>query len=253
MSEIICRFYKELNDFLPSVCRRLDFKSEFKGRESVKDKVEALGVPHTEVDVILVNGRSMGFDYILKNGDYVSVYPITKPLKMPGVTHLKCLPTGSPRFIADINIHDIAKTMRALGLDVFQDSTLSPQEIVDISIHEKRIILTTSRQLLKRKRVVHGIFIRQDNRESQIQKIVNCFSLKGLCKPFSRCLLCNTILDMVAKESVWERIPPKTRHRCNDFARCPSCDRLYWKGTHYRKIRDKVDRIMGATSLDMQT
>lgn len=253
MPEIICRFYEELNDLLPHVCRRRDFRSEFKGRESVKDKVEALGVPHTEVDVILVNGRSVGFDYILENGDYISVYPMTETLKMPDITHLKCLPTGSPRFIADINIHDIARTMRALGLDVFQDSTLSPQEIVDISINEKRIILSTNRQLLKRKRVVHGIFIRQGNRESQVQKIVCSLSLKGLCKPFSRCLLCNTILKMVVKESVWERIPPNTRNHCSDFSRCPSCDRLYWKGTHYRKIRDKVDRIMGSTSLDMQT
>lgn len=225
------------------------FDSQFKGRESVKDKVEALGVPHTEVDVILVNGRSVGFDYILEDGDYISVYPMTETLKIPDITHLRCLPTGSPRFIADINIHDIARTMRALGLDVFQDSALSPQEIVDISINEKRIILTTSRQLLKRKRVVHGIFVRQSNREAQIQKIVNCFSLKGLCKPFSRCLLCNTLLETVAKESVMERIPPKTRNYCNDFARCPSCDRLYWKGTHYQKIKAKVDRILSTASL----
>ena len=242
-----------MNDFLTPVCGKRDFKSEFKGRESVKDKIEALGVPHTEVDLILVNGRSVGFDYIIEDSDYISVYPVIEPpLTMPNITHLRRLPTGNSRFIADINIHDIVKTMRALGLDVFEDPIFSPEEIVDISINEKRIVLSTSRKLLKRKRVVHGIFIRHGDREAQVQKIVDSLSLKGLCKPFSRCLLCNTLLEMVAKESVWERIPPKTRNHCNDFARCPSCDRLYWKGTHYQKIKAKVDRILCSAPLDMQ-
>jgi uncharacterized protein len=134
--------------------------------------------------------------------------------------------------------------MRALGLDVFEDLTLSPKEIVHMSRNEKRTILTGSPNLLKRKRVTHGIFIRSGNREEQIRRIVDRLSLKDLCRPFSRCLICNTLLEVVAKDVVWERIPMKTRRHCNDFARCPSCDRLFWKGTHYEKIKAKVDRIL---------
>jgi len=247
--KVTCRFHGELNEFLPPVRRMHEFESRFKGRESIKDKIEALGAPHTEVDVILVNGRSMGFDHILEDGDVIDVYPSAETPVMSGVRHLKHLPMGSPRFIADINIHDVVKMMRALGLDVLEDRTFSFEELIEISVDEGRILLSSSKELLKRKRIVHGIFIWQGNREAQIQKIVDDLSLKRLCKPFSRCLLCNTLLEFVPKEIVWERIPPKTRKRVSEFARCPACDRLYWKGTHYRKIKKKVDRILFPISL----
>lgn len=243
--KITFRFYEELNDFLPNHLRKRDFGSKFKGRQSVKDKIESLGVPHTEVDLILVNGKSVDFGYILEDGDQISVYPVFETLDIQGVTRLRRLPLRRPRFIADVNIHDIVKTMRLLGLDVFEDKTLSPDEIVHISRKERRIILTGSPNLLKRRGVTHGIFIRSGNREEQIRRIVERLSLKDLCRPFSRCLLCNTLLEAVEKEAVRERIPPKTRRRCSDFARCPSCDKLFWRGNHYEKIEVKVDRILG--------
>jgi uncharacterized protein with PIN domain len=248
MPEIMCRFYGELNDFLPTAGQKQKFCSPFKGRESVKDKVEALGIPHTEVDVIVVNGQSVGFDYILENGDDISVYPWTEAIMLPKVTRLKRLPADPSRFVADINIRDVVKTMRSLGLDVLEDPTLSAKEIIDISLKDGRIILSGSRQLLKRKRVAYGIFIRRDHREAQIQRIIKMLSLKSHCSPFTRCFLCNTNLEKVSKESVWKRIPPRTRRRCNTFARCPSCDRLYWNGTHYQKIRAKVDRILAIST-----
>lgn len=242
--KITCRFYGELNLFLPNHLKWRDFKVGFKGRESVKDKIEALGVPHTEVDLILVNGKSVDFSHILKDGDNIGVYPVFETPDIQGFIHLSCMPLGKIRFIADVNIHDIVKIMRALGLDVVEDLTLSPEEIVHISKEEERTILTGSKALLKRRRVTHGIFIRPGNREEQIQRIVVRLSLRDLCRPFSRCLLCNTLLEAVAKDAVWERIPPKTRRRFNDFARCPSCGRLFWKGSHYEQIGAKVERIL---------
>ncbi len=246
MGRITFRIHGDLNDFLPYALRNRAFQSRFKGRESVKDKIEALGVPHPEVDVILVDGRSVGFDYILEDGDNISVYPLAESAALKGIVHLKPLPVGKPRFIGESNIYDVVKTMRALGLDVVEDSALSPSEIIDKALNEGRIILSSSRQLLKQKRVVHGIFIREGNRELQIQRIVDSLSLKEICRPFSRCLLCNTPLERVAKEKAWERIPPGSRSRCDEFAGCPSCDKLYWRGTHYQKIKAKVDRILSA-------
>lgn len=245
MMKITCRFYEALNDFLPTHLQKRAFIGTFKGRVSVKDKIEALGVPHTEVDLILVNGNSVDFSYILQDGDQISIYPVFETLDIEGVTRLRPMPLGNPKFIADVNIHDIVKTMRALGLDVFEDVTLSHREIVRISRKENRTILTGSPNLLKRKQVTHGIFIRPGNREEQVRRIVDRLSLPDLCNPFSRCLRCNTLLEGVAKDLVWERIPPKTRRHCKDFARCPTCDRLFWKGTHYQKIKAKVDRILG--------
>ena len=84
MPEVTFRFYEELNDFLPAGKRKRDFQSPFKGRESIKDKIEALGVPHTEVDLILVNGNSVDFGYILQDRDRISVYPVFETLDIQG-------------------------------------------------------------------------------------------------------------------------------------------------------------------------
>ena len=64
MPKATFRFYEELNDFLPKHRRKTDFEAKFKGKRSIKDMIEALGVPHTEIDLILVNGKSVDFNYI---------------------------------------------------------------------------------------------------------------------------------------------------------------------------------------------
>lgn len=246
MPQITCRFYEELNDFLPLDCRKREFSSTISIGQSVKDKIESLGIPHTEVDLILVNGQSVGFDHGLRDGDRMSVFPMFESLDITGLTRLRQLPLRKPRFMADHNIRDVVKMLRALGLDVIENKDLSPAEMVGTAISENRILLTGNRQLLKLKRVTHGIFVRQADRENQVQMIVRKLCLEDLCKPFSRCLLCNTGLLKVKKDDVWDRIPPKVRNRCHEFARCPVCDRLYWKGTHYQSIQKRIDRILGA-------
>jgi uncharacterized protein with PIN domain len=244
MSEATFRFYEELNDFLPSDRRKVDFQCGFKGRESVKDMIEALGVPHTEVDLILVNGTSVDFEYILQDGDRISVYPVFESLDIADVTHLREIPLRETRFIADVNIHDIVTYMRALGLDVYLDPTLSPSDIIRISEEEKRTILTKSRKLLKHREVSHGIFIRPGTLVQQIRAIVDFLSLHKRVAPFSRCLRCNNPLVRVSKESVFDRIPPKARAFYDEYSYCSACDRIYWKGTHFVKIKEVVDEIL---------
>ena len=245
MPQITCRFYEELNDFLPLACRKREFPSAISIGQSVKDKIESLGIPHTEVDLILVNGQSVGFEHGLRDGDRMSVFPMFESLDITGLTRLRQLPLRNPRFMADHNIRDMVKMLRALGLDVAENKDFSPEEMVDAAISENRIILTGNRQLLKRKRVTHGIFVHSTDRENQVRLIVRRLCLEDLCKPFSRCLLCNTCLVKVEKDDVSDRIPPKTRNRCHDFARCPACNRLYWKGTHYQHIQKRIERILG--------
>ena len=160
MPKAILRFYEELNDFLPRKRRKIDFEAEFKGKRSVKDMIESLGVPHTEIDLILVNGKSVDFDYILNDGDRISIYPEFESFNIENVTRLRKTPIRRTRFIADIDLGDIVKYMRVLGFDVFYDPSSSPKEIIDISKGEKRIILTKSRKLLKFNYVTHGIYIR---------------------------------------------------------------------------------------------
>jgi uncharacterized protein len=238
------RFYEELNDFLPKHRRKTDFEATFKGKRSIKDMIEALGVPHTEIDLILVNGNSVDFNYILQDKDRVSVYPVFESLNITNVTRLRKIPLRRNKFIADINLGDIVKYMRVLGFDLYYDPLFSTHEIIELSKRENRIILTKSRKLLKFKEVSHGIFIRPGTTIKQIIQILDYLDIKDNIKPFSRCPGCNTLLHIVPKEKILDRIPPKTKEFCDQYVQCPSCDKIYWKGTHFIHMKKVVRQIL---------
>ena len=244
MPKITFRFYEELNDFLPKNRRKADFETMYKGKRSIKDMIESLGVPHTEVDLILVNGKSVDFNYILQDKDRVSVYPVFESLNITNVTHLRKTPLRRNKFIADINLGNIVKYMRALGLDLFYDSLLSTREIIEISERENRIILTKNSKLLKFKDVSHGIFIRPGTTTEQIRRIIDYLDIKDDIKPFSRCLQCNTLLDVVPKENILNKIPPMTIEFCDEYFQCQSCGKIYWKGTHFINMMRVLKQIL---------
>jgi uncharacterized protein with PIN domain len=244
MSKAIFRFYEELNDFLPKRRRKTDFRVDFKRRRSVKDMIEALGVPHTEIDLILVNGKSVDFAYVPKDGDRISVYPVFESLNIENVTRLRKVPLRKTKFIADIHLGDIVKYMRALGFDVFFNPSFSSRKIIDISKMENRIILTKSRRLLKFKEVTHAIYIRPGTTAEQIKRILDYLDIKDSINPFSRCLRCNSVVKSVPKESIADRIPPKTKEFCDQYTYCKFCDKIYWNGTHYIKMNKAIDHIL---------
>jgi uncharacterized protein with PIN domain len=244
MEKATFRFYEELNDFLPGYRRKTDFVTTFKGKRSIKDAIEALGVPHTEIDLILANGKSVDFHYILRDKDRVSVYPVFESLNIAAVTRLRKLPLRRSKFIVDNNLGKMAKYMRVLGLDIYYDPLLSAGEIIKISNTENRIILTRSKKLLKFKDVIHGMFIRPGTTAQQIRRIIDCLDIKDIVDPFSRCLGCNSLLQPVPKEEILDRIPPKTKAFCDEYARCRSCDKIYWKGTHCLHMKKVVKQIL---------
>jgi len=251
MARATFRFYEELNDFLPKQKRKTDFALTFNDKRSIKDAIESLGVPHTEIDLILVNGKSVDFNYILQDQDRVSVYPVFESLNIADVTHLRKLPLRRTHFIADINLGKLAKYMRVLGLDLYFDPMLSPREIVEISNKENRIILSTSRKLLKFKDVSHGIFVRPGTTVQQIKQIIDYLDIKDVVAPFTRCLQCNSLLDTVPKEQILDRIPPKTREHCDAYVLCRSCDKIYWQGTHCIQMQKVVRQILGPWYYDV--
>ena len=111
------RFYEELNEFLPHHKRKTEFVYHFHGAPSVKDAVEAIGVPHVEVDIILVNGISVSFSRKLSDGDRISVYPVFESFDVSAVTHLRARPLREPRFILDVHLGRLAKYLRLCGFD----------------------------------------------------------------------------------------------------------------------------------------
>jgi len=207
MPKVTFRFYEELNDFLPKHKRKTDFEAEFKEKRSIKDTIEALGVPHTEIDLILVNGKSVDFNFSLLNNDRVSVYPVFESFNIRDVTLLREFPLRRHKFIADPSLGNMVKYMRGLGFDLYYDSLLSTRKIIEISKRENRIILTKSRRLLKSKKVTHGVFIHPGTTTEQIRQIIDYLDIKDNIKPFSRCLPCNTRLKIISNEKCLNRTP----------------------------------------------
>jgi len=117
-SQAFFRFYAELNDLLPSRKRKeLEHEFSFFGKNTVKDAIESFNIPHTQVDLIVVNQVSVGFDYLLNPGDRVSVYPVFETLDISPVTRLRPKPLRHPAFILDVHLGKLARLMRMAGFD----------------------------------------------------------------------------------------------------------------------------------------
>ncbi len=237
------RFYAELNDFLPAAKRQRTIDYSFYGAPSVKDAAEALGVPHPEIDLILVNGTPVSFSYKIKNGDRISVYPEFELLNISSVNRLRPHPLRKPKFITDVNLGRLVKKLRLLGFDTLYSNAWPPKEIIRRASTEKRIILTKSKALLKNKRISRGYWVRSEEVSGQTAEVVKKFDLFTQIKPFSCCSVCNGLIFPVSKEAVYTELPERTKHYFNEFYRCEGCKRVYWKGTHYQKIVQFIEKI----------
>lgn len=243
MHRIQIRFYEELNDFLPKEKRKKRIEHQYIGRTSVKDLIESLGVTHTEVDLILVNGKSVRFEYLINDGDDISVYPVFESLDISDVQHLRPKPLRKPKFICDVHLGKLAMYLRMMGFDVYYKNDLLDEEIVRISSKERRAILTKDRGILKRNEVTHGYFVRNTKVEKQVKEVIKRFDLWKAIKEFTRCLECNTELIKIAKQKIVGNIPLKVNQSQEEFFKCPGCEKLYWKGTHHQKMLSFVKKI----------
>lgn len=246
MNSACFRFYEELNEFLPPLRRKKDIDYAFGGSPSVKDAIEALGVLHVEVDLIIVNGEPVDFTYRLKNGDRVSVYPVFEALDISQVSHLRARPLRTVKFVLDVHLGRLAKYLRLCGFDTLFSTLFSDPEIIDIGIAEKRVILTRDKGILKNGRVTHGYWIRSQDHEEQLKEVFLRFDLKDQVRMFTRCIKCNTILEEVPKEEIKDRLLTNTSLYFSNFKRCPGCDRIYWDGSHYDNMKRIITRLTGS-------
>ncbi len=241
--QITVRFYEELNDFLPAEKRKKSFPFEVQVNSSVKDTIEALGIPHTEVDLILVNSQPVDFNYNLKSNDYISVYPKFESLDISQVTKVRKQPLRKTKFILDVHLGQLAKYLRLLGFDTYYTNHLSDPEIIDKSIDENRIILTRDYGILKHKQVTHGYFVRSQDSKTQLKEVMQRFDLKDKIKPFSRCSVCNGMVRKVEKKKIEHLLLEKTKNYFTRFYQCTSCQKIYWEGSHYEDIKRLIHNI----------
>ena len=157
------RFYEELNDFLPAEKRKIKFEHSFVDRTTIKDMIESLGVPHIEIDLILVNGKSANFSYLVKDKDEISVYPVFESLDISDVQHLRPNPLREPKFVLDVHLGKLARYMRMFGFDTAYKNNFADDDLIKISLNEKRTILTKDKEILKRNDVTHGYWVRNEN------------------------------------------------------------------------------------------
>jgi uncharacterized protein len=235
------RFYEELNDFLPSRFKKETFYHPFKGNPSVKDLIESIGVPHTEVDMILVNGESVDFSYRVKDGDHISVYPEFEALDISGSQHLREMPLRTTRFVLDVHLGKLTRYLRMLGFDCLYDNSFSDDQIIATSLKETRIILTRDKMMLKNRKITHGYWIRSVDPEQQVREIVNKFDLVRSFNPLSRCVECNSEIVGIGKDEILDRLPEKTRLYYNSFMICSGCKRIYWEGSHFVRMKKFIE------------
>lgn len=229
---IYVRFYAELNDFLSPVRRQTTIQRELAGPTAVKDLIEGLGVPHTEVDLILINGESVNFDRRVADGDHVSVFPVFESIDIGAVTRVRPEPLRELRFVVDGHLGRLAAYLRLAGFDTLYGRDCGDEELAAIASRERRVLLTRDQPLLMRRAITRGYFVRATEPRRQLREVVGRFDLASAAQPFRRCLRCNTLLRPVPKSEVLDRLPPKTRQRYSVFYRCAGCDRIYWQGTH---------------------
>ena len=214
---------------------------------SVKDLVEAVGVPHPEVALILVDGRPVGFDHRVSGGERVAVFPPFRQLDLAGVTTV-APPPVDPRFVLDVHLGTLTRRLRTLGFDCWYRTDADDAELAAVAVREERILLTRDRGLLMRSEIVHGYCPRNDDPELQLLEVVDRYRLASRVAPFSRCVNCNGLLEPATLEDVRDDIPPRTRVEHDTFTRCRRCGQVYWPGTHRTAMGEWVADVVDGAS-----
>jgi len=235
------RFHDRLNDFLASALRDATLSRDVSRRAAVKDVIESLGVPHTEVDVILVDGASVGFDHILVGGERVEVYPWTNA--PPSAHHLRPRPPLYPRFLADAQLGRLARYLRLLGFDCQYHNDIGDAELATRADEQQRVLLTRDRSLLMRKRIRLAHYVRASKPWEQVGEVCREFDLAPLFAPFTRCMRCNGRLHVIDKAAVIDRLEPLTRQCVDSILECEACGQLYWHGSHVARMKAQVERL----------
>lgn len=222
-----------LNDFLPEALRRGSFDVEFELPVGLRDLVQSTGIPHVEIEWVTVDGRIVDWSLVVGGGSRIEAhprYPLTEPL-------------ARPRFVLDAHLGKLASYLRLIGLNAAYDPARDDPALVEQSNREQRVLLTRDRGLLMHASLQRGSFVRSIDPLGQAVEVVGRFALTGLLRPFSRCTVCNHHLTTAEAHEVVGRVPTAVAESHAEFRLCPGCERVYWQGSHHRRLRRVVEDI----------
>jgi uncharacterized protein len=235
------KFHGDLPFFLGSKTRRETIERALLEKTSVKDVIESCGVPHPEVDLILVDGQPVDFHHTLRTDADVDVYPIgLVPTRFP---KKRLQVSNSTKFIADGHLGKLARDLRLLGFDVAYDRDADDRQLLAIMRESSRALLTRDRRLLMHTIVQHGCYVRSQNPINQTIEVLRRFDLFSAIAPFTRCLRCNAPLQKVEKADVIQKLEPLTKIYYEQFRRCVGCGQIYWPGSHFSKLQKRLEEI----------
>lgn len=247
-SRILLEFHGDTLDLLDKVSTRdSTIIYPLSRRASIKDILESLGVLHTEVGKIILDGVEQRFEKIAANGEHFEIHPLSPALPPTMATILRPDPLKTCcRFLVDINVGRLAGLLRMAGFDAEDiDGEDTSRAIIAKAIREDRILLTRNHDLLKHRELVYGHLVRNQDPDLQLREIINLYKLENLLQPFTRCISCNGLLEDVKKEDIIDRLPPLTRKYFNRFRMCTDCSKIFWQGSHHEKMTEKLENIVG--------
>lgn len=246
MAQIRLRFYQSLNDFIAPALSGTEIIHDFERKASVKDMIESFNVPHTEVELILVNGIAVDFNYIVQNNDCIQVYPACENSTVAMSLRLRLEPSRPPLFVVDTNLGKLARYLRLLGFDCLYRNDYDDNAVAKIANEQQRTVLTRDRMLLQRRIITYGYFVRADMPKIQTKEVLKRFNLYSLIKPLIRCTNCNGKLVEVDKHRIEYRLEPLTKQHYDRFLVCSECGQVYWQGSHCMRIKRLVDEFYAA-------
>jgi uncharacterized protein with PIN domain len=242
---VVLTFHGDLAMFLKRHERLPTVRRVLREKTSIKDAVEACGVPHPEVDLIVCDGVAVEFTHQLMQDAVIEVHPVGSSMHRAARLQRR----GVTRFVADGHLGKLVRNLRLLGIDVAYSPIIDDAELIRIGCSEDRAVLTRDRRLLMHSAVKDGYFPRSQLPDEQTLEVLERFEVSGAIEPYTRCLRCNGLLDAVEKSSVEEQLEPLTRQHYEVFRSCTSCGNVYWPGSHFSKLEPRATRLRAAVTV----
>lgn len=154
----------------------------------------------------------------------------------------------SLKFIVDQNVGRLVKWLRIMGYDTIFFNGSNDSLMIATALAEGRVILTRDTQIMRRRVVTKGllkaILIQSEYPQEQIRQVIETLNLDCLSRPFTLCLECNQPLVERSKEQVKDLVPPYVFKTQKQYMECPSCHRIYWRGTHWQAMTKRLEHFM---------